>query len=291
MWYCVFLVEPLRRQHRLDDLFHDGFLEVFQRDVRAVLRRQDDRVDADGLVVLVTERALALRVRAQPRQLAVLAHFGLLLDQAVREDDRSRHEAVRLDRRVAEHEALVAGALLFRRLAVDALGDVLRLLAEAVQHGARVAVEAFVRVVVTDLEDGLTHDVLDLDHGIRRDLAGDNHHTGLRHRLAGDAAARLLRENRVEDRVRDLIGNLVRMSFRHGLRRKQIRLAHGYLPTFRSVTKITFQLTSSTRKPVAWLFKTNRPEITALAQRAVLTTPPKAKKWTFLKRDCGFAPL
>ena len=230
----------------------------------------------DGLVVLVAERALALRVGAQPRQLAVLAHFGLLLDQAVRVDDRRRHEAVGLDRRVAEHEALVAGALLFRCLAVDALGDVLRLLAEAVQHGARVAVETLVRVVVTDLEDGLTHDVLDLDHGVRRDLAGDDHHAGLRHRLAGDAAARLLRQDRVEDRVRDLIGHLVRMPFRHGLRREQIRLAHGYLPTFRSVKKT--QLTSSTRKPVAWLFKTNRPEITALAQRAVLTTPPKAKK-------------
>src|SRR5688572_652456 len=231
------LGEPLRRQHGLDDLFHDGFLEILQRDVGAVLRREHDGVDRDGLVVLVAKRALALRVGTQPRQLAVLANFGLLLDQTVRVDDRRRHVAVGLDRRVPEHQALVAGTLLFGTLAIDTLRDVLRLLAEAVQDGARIAVEAFVRVVVTDLEHCLANDVLDLDHGVRGDLAGDDHHAGLRHRLAGDAALRLLRQNRVEDRVRDLIGNLVRMSFRHGLRRKQIRLAHGYLPTFRSVKK------------------------------------------------------
>ena len=117
--------------------------------------------------------------------------------------------------RIAEHQALVTRALLFRRFAVDTLSDVLRLLAEGVQHGASGAVEAFVRVVVADLEHGLAHDVLDLDHGIRRDLARDDYHAGFRHRLASDAAARLLREDRVEDRVRDLIRNLVRMSFRH----------------------------------------------------------------------------
>src|SRR3546814_19895633 len=64
---------------------------------------------------------LRLRVRAQPRQRRVLllAHLGLLLDQAMREMDRGGHVAARLVGGVAEHQALVAGALLFGLLAVD----------------------------------------------------------------------------------------------------------------------------------------------------------------------------
>ena len=207
--------DPLLRQDGQDDLVHHGLLQRLQLDLGGVLRGEHHGLDADRLVVLVTERALALRVRAQPRQLAVLAHLRLLLDQTVRVDDRRGHVAVGFLRGVTEHQALVAGTLVLRVLAVDALSDVLRLLADRVQHRAGVAVEALV-------EHDSAHDLLDLDDGVRGDLAGDDDHAGLRHRLAGHAAVRLLRENRVEDRVRDLIRHFVRVAFRHGLRRKQI---------------------------------------------------------------------
>jgi len=77
-------------------------------------------------------------------------------------------------------------------------------------------------MVVADVENYFAHNVLDLDDGVGRDLTRDDDHAGLRHRLAGHAAARLLREDRVEDRVRDLIRHFVRVAFRHGLRREQI---------------------------------------------------------------------
>src|SRR3546814_11891600 len=78
------------------------------------------------LSFFVAKCDLLLRVRAQPRQRRVLllAHLGLLLDQAMREMDRGGHVAARLVGGVAEHQALVAGALLFGLLAVDALVDV-----------------------------------------------------------------------------------------------------------------------------------------------------------------------
>ena len=50
---------------------------------------------------------------------------------------------------------------------------------------------------------------------VRRDLAGDDDETGRHERLARDAAVRILGEDRVEDRVRHLVGDLVRVTLRH----------------------------------------------------------------------------
>ena len=102
-----------------------------------------------------------LRIRAQPLELAVLAQLGLLLDQAVREVDRQRHEAFGLGARVAEHHALVAGALLeVEALAfIHALRDVGRLLVVGDEHGATLVVDAVVGVVVADLLDRVARDL------------------------------------------------------------------------------------------------------------------------------------
>ena len=108
--------EPARRQHRLDDLFHDGFVQVFLPDLRCMLGRQHDGLDADGLVVLVGEGQLALRVGAKPGQfrVAALADLRLPLDKLVRIVDRRRHQGRGLIGRITEHQALIARALVFR---------------------------------------------------------------------------------------------------------------------------------------------------------------------------------
>ena len=67
----------------------------------------------------------------------------------------------------------------------------------------------------------VAHDLRDLDVGLGRDLAGDVDEAGGHHRLDGDAAARVLREHRVEDRVGDLVTDLVRVSLGDGLGREQ----------------------------------------------------------------------
>ena len=93
--------------------------------------------------------------------LPFLRSCGLLLDQAVREVDRQRHEAFGLGARVAEHQALVAGALVeVQALAfIHALRDVGRLLVVGHEHGATLVVDAVVGVVVADLLDGVARDL------------------------------------------------------------------------------------------------------------------------------------
>ena len=128
-----------------------------------------------------------------------LADRRQALGEPVRERDRQRHQRVGLVGGVAEHHPLVAragdvelvvvagvGARLIGL--VDALGDVRRLLVDRVEHRAGVGREAEVGVGVADLADRLAGDLLDVDVGVGRDLAGDDDQAGVDERLAGHAA-------------------------------------------------------------------------------------------------------
>ena len=104
-----------------------------------MLRGDDDVRDADGLAVFVDHRDLRLGVGTQPRGAAGLANLGQLAAEAMREHDRRRHQLRRFVAGVAEHQPLVAGALLRGLLAldlarVDALRDVGRLLRQQQVH-------------------------------------------------------------------------------------------------------------------------------------------------------------
>src|SRR5690606_17129199 len=128
----------------LDDVFDDGFVDGRLRDLGRVLGRQHHGVDLDRTAVDIAERDLRLGVGTQPRQAAVFAQFALALHQAVRVPDGRRHQVGGFVAGVAEHQALVARALVqvVFGLAVDALGDVGRLLVVRHQHRATLVVDA-----------------------------------------------------------------------------------------------------------------------------------------------------
>src|SRR6185437_14695275 len=175
------LVQQLGGQHRLQNELAHRLDQMLLLHARIVLGRQHHGVDGGRHAVFVAQGDLALRVRTQPRQqrLLRLAHLGLLLDQAVRVIDRRRHHVFRFVGGIAEHQALVAGTLVFRVLAVHALVDVRRLLADQVDHAAGGAVEADVAGVVADVHDHLAGDRFEVDPRLGGDLAGDDRHAGL----------------------------------------------------------------------------------------------------------------
>jgi hypothetical protein len=55
----------------------------------------------------------------------------------------------------------------------------------------------------------------DVDPGAGGDFAGDDGGAGLHHGFAGHAGALVLRQDRVEDGVGNLVGHLVRDGLRH----------------------------------------------------------------------------
>ena len=185
-----------RRQHRLDDFLDHGLgeLALLLVHARMVLRRQHDGVDRRRLAVDVADGDLRLGVRPQPRQPAVLPDFALALYEPVRVVDRERHQRRRLVAGVAEHQALVAGALveMIVRGLVDAPLDVRRLPAIADHHRAAVGVEAKLGIVVADAPDRLARDARVIVHARRGDLAGEHDEPGRHQRLGGHAPGRIL---------------------------------------------------------------------------------------------------
>jgi len=220
------LVQQLGGQAVLDDQLHHAFAQVSHGHFGVVLGGEHHRVDAGDLAVLVAAGDLALGVRAQPRQQAGLAGLGLALDQGVGEADRGRHQHVGFVAGVAEHQALVTGALVFRLGAVDALGDVHGLLADDVDHAAGGAVEADVGAGVADVVDHVADDLLEVDPGAGGHFAGDDGDTGLDQGFHGHAGVLVLLDDGVEDGIGDLVGDLVRMAFGHGFGGKQGVFAH-----------------------------------------------------------------
>ena len=164
-----------------------------------VLGGDDHGVQPDRDVVLVVDGDLRLAVRAQVGQRPVLADLGQPPRQPVGQRDGQRHQFGGVVDRVAEHQALVAGALGVQRVrrALDArlvggvhtLGDVGRLCADADVHPARRPVEALVRRVVADVEDARADGVGDVGErffGRRGHLADHVHLPGGHQRLDRD---------------------------------------------------------------------------------------------------------
>ena len=196
-------VQRLVRQVRQDGLEHVladvGIQRLLEVDAVGVLGGNHHGVESGRDVVLVLDGDLRLAVRAQIRQRAVLAHLGQPPRQPVCQCDRQRHQLRGVADRVAEHQALVAGALGVQRVrgaldarlvrGVDALSDVGRLTADADVDAAGLPVEALVRVVVADVEDALANGVGDVGEGLlgrRRHLADHVHLPGGHQRLDGD---------------------------------------------------------------------------------------------------------
>ena len=172
--------------------------------------------------------------------------------------DRRRHQFRGLAAGIAEHDALVAGALVLVAPGIDARGDIGRLAVQQDVDPGGLPVEA--RLLVADGLDRLAGGGAKLgrvDHrvagGVPQDLpvlallqerlghahlAGDDDPVGRRQRLAGDAHqgrihAGLLgfAEHQVDDLVGYAVADLVRMALGYRFRRKLIgRPRHAQTP-------------------------------------------------------------
>src|ERR671918_2522845 len=230
-------VDLVLAQNRIDHLcLHVRREERLDVHLLAVLRTEEDGVDPCGHTAPVLDRDLTLTVGPKVRHDPRLADVGEALGQAMRQGDRQRHQLVGLAARESEHHPLVAGAervqlvggvaLAMLERVVHAAGDVRRLLLDRRDDSAGVPVDAEVRVRISDIDDRVADDLRDVDVLGRRDLTGDHDETGRDERLAGDAAVGIHRQDGVEYRVGDLVGELVGMPLGHGLRGKEVGPAH-----------------------------------------------------------------
>ena len=215
---------------KLDHVAADGL----KLDLGGVLGGDNDGVNADGAALLVVlDRDLALSVGAEVIDKALLSDLGKAHCELVSKGDGQRHKLRRFVAGVAEHHALVAGAVLqlvilalfvLKRL-VNAHCDVAGLLVNVGDDAAGVAVKAVLRPVVADLTDDLAGDFRDIDIALGAYLAHDVYKAGGGGRLAGYAAHGVALKYRVQNGVGDLVADFIGMPFGNGFGSEKI-VAH-----------------------------------------------------------------
>ena len=141
----------------------------------------------------------------------------------MRVKDRRRHEFRRFAAGVAEHHALIAGALVFVARRVDSLRDVGRLAVDQAFDRRRAPMK--VLLLVADLADRVARHLDQLfagDCGGTADFSGEHHAIGRDQRLDTAASFRLGRQKSVDDRVGNAVANFVGMPLRHRFARKYV---------------------------------------------------------------------
>ena len=131
-----------------------------------MLGRDDQRGGAHRLAAFILQRHLALGVGLEEIDDLVVAVVRHLLEDAVRVIERRRHQVGRLVGRVAEHDALVAGAFVLVAALVDALGDVRGLAVQVILEAGGLPVEAV--LLVADALHGGADGMPRCARGLRR---------------------------------------------------------------------------------------------------------------------------
>ena len=222
---------PAMRQAGLDQR-HQHALDCHLVQPGIVLRRHDDAGRTNRLAVDVAQRHLALGVRLQPGDghVLVAAQLGDAAQDQMRVEDRRRHQRLRLRAGIAEHDALVAGALILVARAVHAHGDVRALGVQVhVDLGVLPGEAGLVIADVVDGKAGEMRQILGRDRFRPAHFARQNHAVRRHQRLARHARVRVGGKKGVQNGVADPVGDLVWMTFRHGLGGEEIfaLVAHG----------------------------------------------------------------
>ena len=187
-----------------------------------MLGRQNDLGHTDGHAVFIAHGKLRFGIWAKGRLGARFADFGQTAQHRVGELDRRGHQRVGFIRGIAEHDALIACALVLVGAGVHALCDMGGLLVQQVGDFAGGVVEFF--LLIADVLDAGAGDVGDAFHifgqlGLVRqtDLTADDDAVGRGESLAGDARLGFFGEEGVQNRVGNAVADLVRVPFRDGL--------------------------------------------------------------------------
>ena len=208
---------PAFGQH-VDHVWPHDLPHVVLIEVAAVLGRDDDRGGAHRLAVLVGQGDLTLGIRAEARLGTRVPRFGKGFQDVVAQVNRRRHEVFGLVAGEAEHDALVAGTFVLVPCSVDADRNVCGLIMDVVLERQVLPVKAL--LLVSDFPNRVARHVFQHILGDLlgpANLAGEHDTVGRCHRLDGDPRQGVVREEGVDDSVRDAIANLVGVPFRDGL--------------------------------------------------------------------------
>lgn len=216
-----FVVKELGGNDLLDDLLKDLRSEVLGGDIIRVLGGDDDSVDSLGdsgtVVVGILDSDLGLGVGSQPSERTISSSSSKGSVKLVGQDDGQGQELLSLVSGIAEHDTLVTSSELLKSLlVVQTLGDIGRLLLNGNKHVTGLVVETLLGVIVTNVLDGVSHNLLVVKGSLGGDLTKDHDHTGLCGGLTGNLGERVLLEAGIKNGIRDLVTDLIGVSLTDG---------------------------------------------------------------------------
>ena len=138
---------------------------------------------------------------ARPKAIAGMPYLREHLQQPMRQRQGQRHILRRILASIAEHHALVSGALGHLILANHAAVDIRTLLVDRRNDAAGIRVEAVLGLSVADAGDGLARNLFNIDIGTRGNLAANNHKPGRAKRFAGDLGLRILAQELIKNGI------------------------------------------------------------------------------------------
>lgn len=211
------VIQVLGWDNLLDDLLEDLLAELLSGDCLGVLGRDDNGVDTEWdngtTIVLVLNGDLGLGIWSQPWDGTVTAGCGHLSVELVGKLEGEWEELWGLVGGITEHDTLVTGTELLKSLVVvKTLGNIWGLLLNGNQDVASLVVESLGGVVVSDVLDGITDNLLVVELGLGGNLTENHDHTGLGGSLASNLGERVLSQAGIEDGIGDLISDLIWVS-------------------------------------------------------------------------------
>jgi len=216
------VIKVLGRNDLLDDVLKNSSSEIISRDLISVLGRDDDSVNTERntstVLELVLNSDLSLGIGSQPTKGEITTSGSKGSVKLVGKNDSEGEELLSLVGGITEHDTLVTSTKILKSLlVVETLSDIGRLLLNGNKNVTGLVVKTLLRVVVTNVLDGVTDNLLEVELGSSGDLTEDHDHTGLGSGLASNLGEGVLLEAGIEDGVRDLITDLIGVTLTDGL--------------------------------------------------------------------------
>lgn len=250
------LVKVLGWDNLVDDLLLDLLAELLSGDGLSVLARKDNGVNAEWnngtAIVLVLHGDLGLGIWTQPWDGSVTAGTGHLGVQGVGELEGQWEELWGLIGSITEHDTLVTGTELLKSLVVvKTLGDIWGLLLNGDEDVASLVIESLGGIIVSDVLDGTTDDLLVVELGLSGNLSENHYHSGLGSGLASNLGEGVLSQAGIENGIRDLVSDLIWVSLTDGLRLEE-ELVYPVLECAICLPDTSWLLTVNRKLPTLW---------------------------------------
>jgi hypothetical protein len=216
------LIQVLGRNDLLDDLLLDLLSHLLRSDIFAVLSTDNNSVDFDwdnsSVIMFVLDSDLGLSIRSEPWQATVSASSRHSSVELVCQLEGQGEQFRGLISGISEYDTLITRTQFLKGfLVVKTLRDIGRLLLNGNQHIASLVVETLLGIIVTNVLDRISNDLLVVETSLGGDLAKDHNHTSLGGGFASYLGKRVLSQASIEDSIRDLISYLVWMTFSYRL--------------------------------------------------------------------------